>query len=371
MKFTKNQPYRAVTPRMKAISTLTVALASLAVGATSAHAGCKEAQRYSESVGGVSLIVMKDGEVACEIYTAGSAPERALDIASGTKSFTALMAAAAVQDGLMTIDELASETIPEWRAHPTKRRITIRHLLTLTSGLANPSVRGTVPTNAQALDMPVVAAPGVRFDYGPTAFQVFAEILDRKLAAAGRDQTSEQYLEARVLNPIGVEIPFWLRGADKRVIWAGGARITARDWAKVGELIRTGGKFDGKSILDGAALSAIEQGTTANPRYTMAFWRIGSGGVSWGATGLQYTNGGAAVRDFVMAAGSGKQRLYVSKEHGLTIVRQSRSVSRGTGFQDRVFLTALFGPDQVRPVVTASSRVSAPSSALGTTPAPQ
>jgi CubicO group peptidase (beta-lactamase class C family) len=312
-----------------------------AVFVPSAVADCADAHRYSASLGGIALIVSRNGEVLCETYSPGIEPAQAFDIASGTKSFTGLMAAAAVQDGLLTLDERASDTITEWRGDG-RSRITIRQLLTLTSGLANPATRGTVPSNEQTVRMPLVSAPGARFDYGPTAFQAFAILMDRKLAAAGMPVNNTQYLEQRVLRPIGVSVDRWLTNAEGSTIWAGGARVTPRNWLRVGELIRLNGEWNGEQILDRSAMQAFFDGTQANPRYTMTFWRIGSGGLPWAATNLAYTNEGTGVRDFIMAAGSGKQRMYVSRDHGLTIIRQSRTTSRGTGFSDRVFLTALF-----------------------------
>jgi CubicO group peptidase (beta-lactamase class C family) len=334
-----------------------VALAGLAtLAAPAASADCQAAHRYSASLGGIALIVKKDGEIVCEIYSPGIEPTQSFDIASGTKSFTGLMAAAAVQDGLISLDERVADTITEWRGD-NRSRITVRHLLTLTSGLANPATRGMVPTHEQTLRMGLVSAPGARFDYGPTAFQAFALLLDRKLEAAGLPVNSTRYLEERVLRPIGANVDRWLVGTDGNTIWAGGARVTPRDWALVGELIRREGEWNGEQLLDRDAMQAFFEGTTANPRYTLSFWRIGSGGVPWAAQNLAFTEGGVAVRDFIMAAGSGKQRMYVSREHGLTIIRQSRTTARGTGFSDRVFLNTLF-TRRDRPMVADASAAS-------------
>ena len=55
-------------------------------------------------------------------------------LASGTRSFTGVMAALAAADGLLNIDDPAAKTLVEWRSHK-RNTVTIRHLPTLTAGL--------------------------------------------------------------------------------------------------------------------------------------------------------------------------------------------------------------------------------------------
>ncbi len=62
-------------------------------------------------------------------------------LASGSKSFVGLAAVAAVQDGLITLDDPASESLVEWKSDAKKSTITYRQLLTMTSGLT-PGERG-------------------------------------------------------------------------------------------------------------------------------------------------------------------------------------------------------------------------------------
>ena len=90
------------------------------------------AARYSAERSGVSLLVMQAGRTLFENYPRGG-PERFYELASGTKSFSGVMAAALVQDGLLTLDETCADTLTEWHADPVKRTATIRSLLSLES----------------------------------------------------------------------------------------------------------------------------------------------------------------------------------------------------------------------------------------------
>jgi hypothetical protein len=91
---------------------------------------------YSRESGGDAMIVQRQGRVLFERYAEGRSPEKLSSLASGTKSFWGPAAADHDRRGLITsFDELAALTLPEWRSDPIKSRITLRHLLNLTSGL--------------------------------------------------------------------------------------------------------------------------------------------------------------------------------------------------------------------------------------------
>ncbi|MEO1135802.1 MAG: serine hydrolase domain-containing protein, partial [Pseudomonadota bacterium] len=100
-----------------------------------AWAGIPEAADYNAEKGGVSLVVIQNGEIIHESYPNGGGPDSAWALASGTKSFSGIIAAAAVQDGLLSLDERAVEALPEWIGDPNKSKITLRQILSLTSGI--------------------------------------------------------------------------------------------------------------------------------------------------------------------------------------------------------------------------------------------
>lgn len=123
------------------------------------------------------------------------------DIASLTKvvaTTTAVMLL--VEDGRMDVDAPVSRYVPEFSGG-RKDRVTIRHLLTHTSGL--PAGAGASGTPAQALRTlirtPLRAAPGERMVYSDVGFVVLWEAARR---AAGQDL--EQLLQARVYGPLGM-----------------------------------------------------------------------------------------------------------------------------------------------------------------------
>jgi CubicO group peptidase (beta-lactamase class C family) len=284
---------------------------------------CEEAAAYSDMRAGVSVLVLKDGETVCEQYTAGGGPKQGWELWSGTKSFSGLIAAAAVQDGLLSLDEKVSDTIPEWRNDPARARVTIRQLLNLTSGQA--TTIGKPPDYAGAIASPFSAEPGTRFQYGAEPFQVFGAVMNRKLAAAKTgDADVLAYLSRRILQPIGAKPSGWRRTPAGEPLMPQGAIFTAREWAKVGEFVRVGGQAGGRPLVDPAAFEAQFTGSRINPAYGISWWLPGAGGYGpRGATSDFALHAAELPKDLVIAAGAGYQRLYVIPSCGLTVVRQA------------------------------------------------
>ncbi|HZF43709.1 MAG TPA: serine hydrolase [Sphingomonadaceae bacterium] len=317
----------------------------------------RAAAAYSAERRGISFLVMRAGEVEFEDYPNGGAADRAHELASGTKSFSGVMAAAAVQDRLLVLDEPAAATLAEWRDDPAKRQITIRQVLNLTSGLETRQARGNLLTYAESIAMPLVAAPGSRFVYGGDPFQLFGAILHRKLKER---ETPVEYLRRRVLDPAGIAVGSWRSGPDGLPRLGSGARLTAREWARFGELVRRDCVVGGRALVDPTALTANFHSSTANPAYGLGWW-LNRPMPDYQRAGIPQLVNATDVRpddpnlprDLFLAAGAGQQRLYVSKAEQLVVVRQADNIPAALGrrgvnqagrrarWSDRAFWTAL------------------------------
>jgi CubicO group peptidase (beta-lactamase class C family) len=75
---------------------------------------------------------MLDGRIVHEQYRQPGDEAERWRLASGTKFFSGVAAAAAVQDGLLSLDERVSDTLTEWGSDG-RRDITMRQLLSLSS----------------------------------------------------------------------------------------------------------------------------------------------------------------------------------------------------------------------------------------------
>lgn len=293
----------------------------------------RAAQAYSEQFGGFSFVVMHNGARIHEAYTGPGSIEKTSELASGTKSFTGVLALVAVNEGVLTsLDEVVSDTITEWKSDPRKRGVTVRDLLTLTSGVPGGTI-GRPPSYADAVTIDSTARPGIRFQYGPAPFQSFGELMRRKLKPKG--QTVNEFIEAKIFKPLGMSHGIWRKDGEGNYHLPSGAFLSAREWAKFGEMVR----LDGKGVLKPGQVKTLFQGTRVNDAYGLSWWLPTKRGK--GPSPLKRMPGDKALpQDIGMAAGAGGQRLFVIPSRGLTVVRQC-PVSFADKFDDVLFLQKL------------------------------
>ncbi len=312
---------------------------------------CKLAADYSESSNGISFLVMQNGVILYEQYSPKiKGPNFPVELASATKSFCGIIACMAETENILKLDELACETLTEWRSDPLKSKITIRNLLTLTSGLKTGGEKGNVPTFLRAINMPMQYNPGEKFQYGATDFQVFGELMKRKLN--GKDPVD--YLNEKILSKIGSKYFRWKKGQDGNPHLSSGAAFTARNLAIFGEFVRLGGIWNNEVIIPQNILDQCFVGTKANPTYGLTWWlnaevpeKLRKTIVQLGNTADYLYDSPIIPKDLVMAAGAGKQRLYIIRSLNLVIVRQGDKIldslyGRYTpSFSDKKFLSLL------------------------------
>lgn len=391
------------------------------------RAACEEAAAYSERFGGRALLVLRRGEVVFERYGDGWDAARRHPLASGTKSFVGVIAAAAVEDGLIEWDAPVSRWIVEWAPQPPpggaegaspaaaspRERITVRQLLDLSSGLdpseatlgaagggplsrdlgddrlergrALPRQQQPADKYAASVSVELAAPPGERFAYGPSHFMLFGEVMNRALRAAheeqggsGQPRSIESYLDARILQPIGLGgvTRGWGRDRAGNLAIPGGALLTAREWAKFGEFVRRGGRATGTDgeeivVVGEQFLQRCFEPSAANPAYGLTWWLPSRSAeaveVADGVRPPQREAAGRPLRDRLrdrlreaqtnrtievvdpasgearpleiwMAAGLGKQRLLIVPGLELVVVRFGRNIPGLQRFDDREML---------------------------------
>lgn len=318
-------------------------IAALLIGSTALAApvnpnAIQAAAAYSRSAGGTSFLAIQNGETILEQNAS-----EGHKIYSGTKAFWCLAALAAAEDGLLSLDEKVADTVPAWRSDSRKARITIQQLLDFSAGLEPVnSLHNNNPGDRDAIAMraPIVASPGSTFIYGPAALQVFHAVLKEKL----HGESPTRYLERRVLRRMGLGSQRYLTDSAGNPLLAAGWVLSARQWAKMGEVALRGGA----PIV--STMAPCWRGSGANRAFSLGWWnnRNAPGGrefdieamlipkwqrQSWGGTVLCR----AAPSDVVACIGSGYQRLYVVPSMNLVVVRNGS----GRKFSDAQFLRLL------------------------------
>jgi CubicO group peptidase (beta-lactamase class C family) len=144
----------------------------------------------------------------------------------------------------------------------------------------------------------------VRFQYGPIPYQIFGELMRRKLMEKG--ESVEAYMKRRILDAIGLKPARWAKDEDGNILLPRGAIMTAREWAKFGLLVLHQGRWQDRQVIPAKVLQECFVGTNANPHYGLTFW-------------LEKL--GRAPKDLVMARGRGMQILYIVPSLELVVVQ--------------------------------------------------
>lgn len=301
------------------------------------------AARYSFNHGGRTLLVQQHGRVLLEEYAHGFSRSTPHKIYSGTKSFVAVAALIAADDGLLRLNEPASATLHEWR-HDSRSTITIDQLLSHTSGLDSGGgiIYPARDQFAAALRVPLISPPGSRFHYGPVGYQAFGEILRRKLRPSG--QTVEGYLRRRLFAPLHIHIADWKHDDAGNPLLHAGLQLTTREWARFGQFVLTAAENSSQQSLLHQSISHLFAAHDANPAYGLGFWLNAPppDDSPQPITDLQIAIDGDQLYpdgpdDLVAALGSDKQRLYVIPSLDLVIVRFGEEAP----FSDGDFLSRL------------------------------
>jgi len=312
---------------------------------------CARAAKYSESRRGSAILVMQNGRTIFEHYANGGSASRRWPIFSGTKSFWGIAALAAVHDGLFRLDDPVSNTITEWKSNPGKSQITIRQLLSQTDGIDGASrlQRASIrDRNAMAIGLPSVTEPGSAFIYGPSHLQIFSELLRRKL----NGPSVISYFEAHVSSRLGLHDLKYKKDAHGNPLAATGFELTAREWARMGELILGNGNYHRRQIVPSNVLREAFVGSQANPAYGLTLWLNqeapnGREADMERMLDLPWQNAqwsGVCIckdapADMVVAIGSHYQRLFIIPSLKAIIVRQGS----GGNFSDAQFLRTVLG----------------------------
>lgn len=227
-----------------------------------------------------SLLVAHRGDLVLE-RSYGECGDDLHAIHSITKSVVSTLVGILVAEGLVTLDTPIGSLLPApgLAADPAKAAVTVRHLLTMTSGLDGSgrwdldeiAERGD-PWVEAALEAPLVAAPGSSFAYSNGAAHVLSGVIEAVAGTRVADVAGE-----RLFEPLGIDRWRWDADPQGRHDAAGGLRLAPRDLLKLGLLYLAGGRWDGSRIVDEAYVRAATSPATAGgpPErcpYGMLWW---------------------------------------------------------------------------------------------------
>lgn len=273
-----------------------------------------------------SVIVLRGGRLVAERYAPGLDPARPLEIASAGKSMVSVLVGVALDRGMIkSLDQSAAEFIPLWRGTP-KSAITIRHMLSMTSGLDLTGLKDRGVSGDQFQINAAAAqrdAPGARWAYATPIYHLLFHVLAR---AAG--EPFEAFGNRALLAPVGMTDSSWVTtpgiGADGSATSYYTARCTARDLARFGVMALRGGQWGAQRIVSSRYLrEATSPSQDLNPAYGLLWWENARPGFAAGgdrtALGLRFPG---SPSDTFAALGAGGQAVMVSPSLDVVVVRQ-------------------------------------------------
>ena len=291
----------------------------------------------SETAETRAVLVLHSGRIVAERYGPGYHENTRFVSWSMAKTVTGVMIGLMVSDGRLRLDE--SVPIPAWqRPGDPRGEITLRQLLQMRSGLRHTEagdpiyksdevrmlfLDGRDDMAAYAEAQPLEAEPGRKWEYSSATTVILADLVARSLTTstdpATRRRAVSEYLKTRLFEPLGMRsmVPEF----DTAGTLIGGSLIhgTARDWAKFGEFLRTGGSVNGAQLVPRGWIEFMVKGNPRNPGYGAQIW-LNHPQAEDGT--IQFP--GAPSSTFSMNGHLG-QYVAVSPRQSLTVVRLGRT----------------------------------------------
>ena len=238
-----------------------------------------------------AVVLMADGKIAAERYGPGYDRDTRFVSWSMAKTVTGVLIGMLVSDGLLALDEPAP--VPLWqRPGDPRAEITLRHLLQMRSGLrhteagdppyASSEVRmlfldGRDNMAKWAKEQPLEAEPGKMFEYSSNTSVILADIAARALAASdtpeARRKAVADYLQQRLFGPLGMTSMVPEFDASGTLIGGSLMHASARDWAKLGEMLRRKGRAPGgEQLVPSRWVEAMVTPSPARANYGFQIW---------------------------------------------------------------------------------------------------
>jgi CubicO group peptidase (beta-lactamase class C family) len=301
-------------------------------------------------------VVLLNGEIVYEFYDHDMGPRTPHILMSASKSVIGLAAGILHHSGLLDLDAPVSDLVPEI-VGSAYRRATVRQLLDMRTGVVldeqdviayeaasnwSPPPPGREGANLHDFlrNLTTPAQPhGGPFRYISGNIDLLGWVIER---ATG--QTVAEVVSERLWRPMGAQDDAFItldRAGAPRC--TGGVCATARDFARIGQLIVQGGRRGDRRIIPEAWIDDIVENGDRQA------WKAGEFSAGFAGMTMAYRGGWYVIDDapkMIFAMGIHGQNLFVDRAHGLVIAKLSSQADR-IGYR-AVALTHRAAPEILR-----------------------
>jgi CubicO group peptidase (beta-lactamase class C family) len=207
------------------------------------------------------LLISKDSKLVLEEYFYGYHRSEPHDLRSAGKTLASILTGILIEQGFLSDEDtpiyeiLSNYSSVDWS--PRKRRITIKHLLTMTSGLHCNDFEEDSPGNEEImynqeeqdwvqfiLSLPVINEPGEVGVYCTGGINVLGAVIE-ELTGLRTYEFAHKYL----FKPLGIENYHFNLTPTGNGFLGGGIRLQLRDMLKLGQLYLQKGIWEGRRIV--------------------------------------------------------------------------------------------------------------------------
>ncbi len=272
------------------------------------------------------VVIIKDGYIVAEAYWDDFRQNDRHESQSIAKSFSSALIGIAIDQGLIPgVDRYVYSYYPQWGAAdvaPQKKRMTIKHLLTMTGGLqwneedyyndtSNNDVFRMAARNdfiQYVLDKPVENEPGTHWYYSSGESMLLSGVLQQ---ATG--MPAFRFGQTKLFEPLGIDNISWGSDPGGRTITAWGVKTTVRNFAKFGYLYLKQGHWEDRRIISESWVYESTHPVNGLVNHYGYQW--------WFPSAYEEYKNFRIPENTFMALGIYLQRLYVVPEKNLVVVR--------------------------------------------------
>ncbi len=297
----------------------------------------RDTEAFFDATDTAALLVLQDGTVRFERYALTGGPEIQWISWSVAKSFVSALVGIALADGLIESIEDPIIRYARGLAGSAYDGVTIKDVLQMSSGArwnedysdpeSDVNRFGKVIAGGGSLDAFVAGMvrecpPGTLCQYNSADTQALGTLL---VAVTGRSVTD--YMQEKLCDPLGMEsTSYWLLDSQGMEMAFGGLNMTARDFARIGELFRNRGSWHGASLLPESWVTASV--TPGAPHLTAGKVLVGGHPLPLGY-GYQWWIPEGERGEF-SAIGVYNQFVFVDPSRDVVIVKLSANRAYGT-----------------------------------------
>jgi CubicO group peptidase (beta-lactamase class C family)/chromosome segregation ATPase len=274
------------------------------------------------------FLLVRDGYLVSERYWREGTRSKPHNIKSASKSVISALVGIAIDKGYFGLDQPIVELLPKAAKlfdDPLKKKITVRHLLTMRSGLEPASYQAYNVWIAsrdwvkEALHGPLRSAPGASYHYSTANTHLLSVILAETTGGSTRS-----FAEKMLFGPMDIQVHGWQKDPTGVHVGGNNLSLVPRDLAKFGQLYLDGGRWGNRQLVSRSWIEASTHPTKNGPHAT-----YGTYGFLWW---VQPPDQGSFA-----AVGYGGQYVLVSPRHDAVVIITSTLESKGRPWEAKLF----------------------------------